>query len=133
MPKRNNDYTRIFMKKITTLILSASCLFLTSANALTVIDQNGNVHRSETQNPSSNNSYSYQPKHESRTSKAARKDYYNQWGQLEGYSKKEVYSDRTNHYDWLGKSQGYSKKESHTGEVKHYNEWGQYQGSTRDR
>ncbi len=119
------------MKKLSVSILSLSCLFLSSANALTVIDRNGNVHKSEPQKPQQFNS-SYKQSNAT-TNKPARKDYYNKWGQLEGYSKKEAYSDKTTHYDWLGGSQGYSKKDPYSGDVKHYDEWGQYQGSTKER
>ncbi len=61
----------------------------------------------------------------------SRKDYYDEWGQHQGYSKRQPYSDRTQHYNVWGQNQGYSKQDPYTGEIKHYDAWGQYEGSTR--
>lgn len=62
-----------------------------------------------------------------------RKDYYDEWGRHQGYSKLQPYSNsnRTDHYDEWGRNQGYSEKDRWSGEIKHYDEWGRYQGSTR--
>jgi hypothetical protein len=120
------------MKKLTLSILSASCLFMGSVSALTVIDRNGNIHQSEPKQ-TQHNHYSYKNKKIPDINKPARKEYYNEWDQLEGYSQKNAYSDRTTHHDWLGQYQGHSKKDRYSGEVKHYDEWGQYQGSTKHR
>lgn len=60
-----------------------------------------------------------------------RKDYYDEWGQHQGHSKLQPYSNQTDHYDNWGQRQGHSKKDPFTGEVRHYNQWGQYEGSTR--
>lgn len=62
---------------------------------------------------------------------STRKDYYDEWGQRQGYSKLQPYSNQTDHYDKWGHRQGYSRKDPYTGEVRHYDEWGRYQGSTR--
>ena len=97
--------------------LTAS-LFLASANALTVIDQNGRVHQTEQQ----------QQKKKSPT----RKDYYDSWGRNQGHSEKRPFSNRTDHYDSWGRNEGHSER-TYSGEVRHYDNWGRYQGSTKDR
>ncbi len=60
----------------------------------------------------------------------SRKDYYDERGQHQGYSKKQPYSDRTEHYNAWGQQEGYSKKDPYSSEVKDYDWMGQYQGST---
>jgi hypothetical protein len=60
-----------------------------------------------------------------------RKDYYDQWGTPQGYSKLRPYTNQTDHYNQWGERKGYSKRAPWTGEVRHYDQWGNYQGSTR--
>lgn len=61
----------------------------------------------------------------------SRKDYYDELGQRQGYSKRQPYLNQTDHYDALGQRQGYSKQDQWSGEIRHYDSLGQYQGSTR--
>lgn len=111
------------MKKISTLIFSASLLLLTSANAVTVIQRDGSSYQTHPTTP--------QPAYKAPTSK----EYYDSLGRYQGRSEKHTYSNRTDHYDSLGRSEGYSEKNpySYDGEVTHYDSKGRYQGSTRER
>lgn len=63
-------------------------------------------------------------------SNQTRKDYYNQWGQHEGYSQQQSHTNRTDHYDQWGRHQGYSQQQS-PNQIDHYDQWGRYQGSTK--
>ncbi len=38
---------------------------------------------------------------------------------------------RKDYFDEWGRHQGYSKRDPYSGEIKHYDVWGRYQGSTR--
>lgn len=62
-----------------------------------------------------------------------RKEYYDEWGRLQGYSKLDMTGRQTNHYNEWGTLQGYSKKDQFTGDVQHYDEWGRLQGTTKQR
>jgi hypothetical protein len=105
------------MKRTMLSILSASYLFLTSINAVTVIDWHGNVHQSEEKK---------RPKQH-----FTQKEYYDSQGRPQGYSRNNFLGE-TEHFDNGGRTEGFSKK-NFFGEVEHYDNQGRYLGKSKDR
>jgi hypothetical protein len=109
------------MKKLILSALSASSLFVGSADALTVIDQNGRAQQLGESNQQQNN----------QKKAPTRMDYYDAWGRHEGYSRKG-FGNRTDHYDSWGRQEGYSRR-SFSGDVEHYDSQGRSLGTTKER